>query len=746
VRSVSIWPLPATIAAAALLMLAVMRHYEPPAPAPIDAAPDRFSAERALADLRDLLGDEAPHPVGSTANRALRLRLIARLEAMGLRPEVQSAIGCSAKFAACASVHNVLAEIRGTGRDAIALMAHYDSVASAPGAGDDGAGVAAILEIARIIDAAPEHRNRVLLVFTDAEETGLLGAEAFFAEHPWAVETRVVINLEGSGSDGPVFLLRSGPNSGHLIDTFRRVAPYPMAESMAEEIFRRMPNDTDFSVAMRADKPGIDFAFSGERNHYHSPLDTIARLNPATMQHHGENTLPLVKALLDRDLSKTAPGRVYTSISASWWFHWTPGTGMALALMGLALILVACWRSHASAASISIGALAAAGVVILIVMVEIGLLGIADQLAGVRPNWPANPWPWRLILYGTPIAAIALLGPWLARRLHGDAVLLGAWLVWGTLAAAMAWFLPLAAYMLIVPLLPAAVVCVALVFYSGSADVSTEVRGWLSTAAMLPAAWFLLGLAYAGELTQGLKLAPTVFGPLALLAMAALPTASADRRRIMVSASVLAIALGLALTAVVAPYSADRPQHLNLVYVGDADGHSASVVAISEDAVPASVSASAAFAANAQPFPWGGSTFTAAAMAASPLSPATFTAARPTKGWRRYRLTAPSDGQMVRLWFVGASFAANAEIAGHTVQVPPAANGSDFRSLTFHVPPAAGVEFALQATSEEPVTGYVAVYRLGLPVAAQPMLRARDAVAVPASTGDMTVSYQKVSM
>lgn len=740
--SASAWTLPAAIVGAALVMLAVVAQFQPPAPLPADAAHDQFSAQRALTDLRNLLGDESPHPVGTDANRAVKQRLIARLESMGLRPEVQSSIGCSAKFAACAQVHNVLAEIPGTSRDAIALMAHYDSVASAPGAGDDGAGVAAIIEIARIIQVEPAHRNRVLLVFTDAEEVGLLGAEAFFAEHPWAADIQAVINLEGSGSGGPVFLLRTSPSSGHLIDAFRSVARYPLAESMAEEVFKHMPNDTDFSVAMAAGKSGIDFAFSGERNHYHTPLDSIANLDLGTVQHHGENTLPLMRALLDQDLRVKQPNTVYTSISPDLWFVWAPATGVVLALAGLGLVLLACWRSATSAAHIAIAALTAVGVLVLIMLLEMGLLWVADQLAGVRPEWPAHPWPWRGFMFAVPVAAVAFVGPWLVNRLRGDALLMGSWLTWALLASAMAWFLPLAAYMMIVPLLPAAIACAALSF----TRASPATHGWAAAAVMLPAAWFLVGLAYGGELTQGLKLAPTIFAPLALMAVALLPAAAVDRRHIIALTATAAIAVSLAMAASVAPYSPARPQHLNFLHVQAADRSEAAIVATSDDPLPQSVRAGADFETGAQPFPWSDPTFTAAPVDAVTLSAATIEATDPSKGWRRIRVTAPADAQMIRLWFPRAHFGANAEIAGHTVRVPSTNNRTGFSSLTFHAPPSSGVEFALEASGDEISAGYVAIYRLGLPHAAQTLIEARGELAVPASAGDMTVTYQSVSL
>ena len=65
-----------------------------------------------------------------------------------------------------------------------------------------------------------------------------------------------------------------------------------------------MPNDTDFSVVMRAGVDGMDFAFAGERYHYHSPNDNLENIDLGTIQHHGENMLPLTRTLADMDIDE----------------------------------------------------------------------------------------------------------------------------------------------------------------------------------------------------------------------------------------------------------------------------------------------------------------------------------------------------------------------------------------------------------------------------------------------------------
>jgi Zn-dependent M28 family amino/carboxypeptidase len=75
---------------------------------------------------------------------------------------------------------NIVAERSGTNPQAgtILVGAHYDTVAVSPGADDNATGVAAVLEIARLLGSRPTPQTLKLVLF-DREETGLLGSLAF---------------------------------------------------------------------------------------------------------------------------------------------------------------------------------------------------------------------------------------------------------------------------------------------------------------------------------------------------------------------------------------------------------------------------------------------------------------------------------------------------------------------------------------------------------------------------------------
>ncbi len=126
-----------------------------------------------------------------------------------------------------------MARIEGSGDgNALLLMSHYDSAMhSSPGASDAASGVATILEGLRAYLASgntPE--NDIIILFTDAEELGLNGADLFVEEHPWAKEVGIALNFESRGSGGNSFmLLETNDGNKALIDHFSEAGvQYPV--------------------------------------------------------------------------------------------------------------------------------------------------------------------------------------------------------------------------------------------------------------------------------------------------------------------------------------------------------------------------------------------------------------------------------------------------------------------------------------------------------------------------------------
>ena len=328
----------------ALFLLAVLAGCiyldRPPAAVPASAGAGEFSAERALLHLNAFA--KAPHPIGSLEHDRARDYLVAQLTALGLAPEIQRTTAVTAQYQAAGTVENIVARWKGTsgGSDAVTLLAHYDSVPAGPGAGDDGAGVAAWLEVFRVLRTGPPLRNDIILLFTDGEESGLLGASAFVAEHPWAKDIRAVVNLEARGNAGPSQLFETSQDNGRLVETFAHAAAHAAGTSLTYEIYQHMPNDTDMTLFKRTGDAGLNFAFIGNWEAYHTPLDNPQLLDLRSLQHHGENGLALARSLGNADLAQLRErDAAFFGLPPGIFFHYPTSWNWPLAILSGVMLL-----------------------------------------------------------------------------------------------------------------------------------------------------------------------------------------------------------------------------------------------------------------------------------------------------------------------------------------------------------------------------------------------------------------------
>jgi hypothetical protein len=104
---------------------------------------------------------------------------------------------------------NVIARIQGSQRpeELIMAIAHLDSIsydrtARAPGADDNGTGVAVLLELARILKKTELEQSLVLAVFSN-EERGLAGSKAYVKSLQDRANIKAVINLDVLGYSRP---------------------------------------------------------------------------------------------------------------------------------------------------------------------------------------------------------------------------------------------------------------------------------------------------------------------------------------------------------------------------------------------------------------------------------------------------------------------------------------------------------------------------------------------------------------
>src|SRR6185369_6030145 len=328
------------VSAAAVATLLVLAHTQ--LVAPKSRAAGGFSQQHAYATLARLLADGKPHFGGSVENAAVRGRIVAELRDAGYDPTIQTAFHCMTlhRSAGCARIENVIAVHHGTAaRAAVLATAHYDSLPATVGAADDGAGVAVLLELARSL-ARRATRNDVVFLMTDGEEMGQMGARAFADLHPLMKRVRIVLNFEARGASGPSMMFETGVGNGRLIALFARTVEHPSANSLMHEVYKVLPNDTDFSVYKARGVAGLNFAFINAASLYHSARDDLQHLDRDSLQHHGDNALALTTVLADADLEtlKSESDASYFDVFGRALVVWPAAANVPVALVSLLVI------------------------------------------------------------------------------------------------------------------------------------------------------------------------------------------------------------------------------------------------------------------------------------------------------------------------------------------------------------------------------------------------------------------------
>lgn len=687
--------------------------------------------------MRRLSPRAEPHAAGTRAGAEVRARLVRELEEQGLEPEVQSGIACS-KHGTCAELHNVVGRVRGTEPTLeVALVAHYDSVPSGPGAGDDAQGTASVIEIARALQAERQ-RAGVLLVFTDGEELGTLGARSFLAAHPLREQILAVINLEARGNRGPSLMFETTPGNAWLLERYAH-APRPVATSLFATVYRALPNDTDLSVFAEHGIQGLNFAFVGGVEHYHTPGDTLEALDLRSVQQQGDAALATARALLDHGLEPRGDDAVFFDLWSLWLVRLPPHRVTLVALLAVVLFALGVGRDLRRGArrGRDLGR-AALGLLVawaLPVLVAAGLGSLLGWLGALPFPIVAQPLP---LLLG--LGCLALTGSAVAAALtDGVEPRLALWDVtwscWLGLGAALALVLPAVSYLLVIPAACAALTrpwlsaerpIITLGLGLGCAAVAATL--WLPVASLL---YPTLGFTYPSLLALGFAITLSPFTP--WLA----PLLRGQRTRLGLAAASMALALG---QLAFAPYSPQVPQRLSLTLEQDATGRALWHADASTGTLPLALRRAAAFEAEPSGHhPWPGylqdSTYTAPAVVGPPHLPE----------WRLEH-TGPASLRLYfdappELWALGVHVSGEPRLEHATwrgQRLSAESSGTDQRFLL--VPGADRsliVDLDFEAGTPDRID--LVAMSLGLPEAAQALIAARAPVAVASGMGDSSV-------
>jgi hypothetical protein len=740
-----------------LVFATVYLRTGPPAALPADAPADRFSAGRAYDELRRLVGDGIPHPIGSEANARVRARIVARFTELGYQPEVQTTFACNETSQACGTVHNIVAMRSGadTGK-AVMLAAHYDSVAAGPGASDDGVGVAAALEVARIVSADPQPRNPIVFLIDDGEEAGLLGAWGFVRGHPLAGRIGAVVNLEARGTSGASVMFETSDGNRWLIDLLARSVARPVASSMFYPIYERLPNDTDLTVFKRAGLAGLNFAFIGDVPRYHTPLDDVAHASRGSLQHHGDNALAMVRALANADLDRPRGGDVvFFDVLAFRIIRWPIGPTAILAWVALALVIAAsivmivrrtagAWRSLLGLVAWILMIAAAGG----------GAWGLLTWMTN-RGTWPGGattaPRVSVLAFWLAGLALASLIASLIGRWSRPGGAWIGCWMAWAIAGVAAAMAFPEAGYLLIVPALVAGATGLTgayagRTFRSAAPLVASLIPPAIAAALIMPPAWVLFD-------AIGPTALPVAGGAIGLIATTLAPAvaASGASRWLLPAAGAVTSAVLLGIVAAAPAFSIDRPERMNVTFLQGSDDRRASWIVTPQSGVlPEAVRAAAPFGAERErALPWSGAS---GFVAEAPLMPLDGPAVeildrQPRDAGRTVRLRARSlRGTSTLTLILPPNRIASVTLNGFEFPRRGAAIGGPGRGYTCFAVPPDGVEFVIGIDGDAPVEAWLFDRSEGLPFSGNALIAARPREALPAGTGDVMIVYTRLRL
>jgi len=569
---------------AALLLAATLAAYRTPAPLGLDAAPILFSAARAQAILKELVGDGVPHPMGSVANTKVRDRIVKRLAALGYATELQTGVSCN-DFGACGSPTNIVAT-RGTlgGNDAVMLAAHYDSVPAGPGASDDGVGVANLLEIARVLSMMPSLKHPVVLLVTDGEEAGLLGASLFTREHPLAKRIWAGVNMDTRGVSGPSLMFETGTANAWLMRLYGQSTLEPITNSLCYVIYKTLPNNTDFTIFKAASYQGFNLAFIGDVAYYHTPLDNFGNASPSTMQHQGANALSGLLALANApDVNPPAADSLFFDVFARSVVVWPVGVVLPVSLAVLLLLAAAAIllirRGHLGYAQATFGFFGALTNVLLGGALGVAVLVLLRFLGRVPPiqgfSWIAHPLAMHVGFSALAVLTTTAIAAWFARRAGFWGFWFGASMLVALLSLAIAVIIPAADYVILLAAVAAMLGFVpsALAIAKGrapsqgAADFAALFPGLTALCLLLPLLLLLYPALGAPAWPIGtLMLCVTATFLLPLLGNGTRPV----RQRLTLIAAATAFAT-ICITVLLPTYSPEWPQRVNLEYWIDGD-------------------------------------------------------------------------------------------------------------------------------------------------------------------------------
>lgn len=552
-----------------------------PDPVRAENRADQFDARAARERLVRIMGDETPHPVDSAAQDVVRDALLREITALGFTPEVRDMFSCRPQprgpLVDCARVRNIVFSVGPEGAPAVLAAAHYDSVAAAPGASDDGLGISVWLEVARMLREETLTR-RVIFLFSDGEEPGLLGAFEFANNDPLFASVESLVNLEARGSRGPAIFFESNQPNADAVTAYS-AAPRPIANSVMADVYALLSNSSDVTALTRPGLDIINVAILDGLEDYHTPQDNIASQDLRSVQHMGDVAFAVTRHWASAADADVAAPMVYTDVASRVFVSMPVWLGQATLAVCVLITGFVWWRTGAGRWS----ALAAP----LVALIGAGALafGVGFGLSALRPgaDWgfahPEYARAWCILL-----ALLSAVSALMLLRSGRDAVQTG--------AGAMFWFALIGcglslllsgiSILYVIPVVLFVLGALAALVWKPAAQIGL----WLSALAMI-VIWaplmFLIELALGFEMPYAFAII-AAFMLLPWLGLIAQVRGEGAWRG-LVAVVALGVVASVALSALAPSMTEARPRSLNISYFLNTNDGEARVTAGSADRV-----------------------------------------------------------------------------------------------------------------------------------------------------------------
>jgi carboxypeptidase Q len=226
-----------------------------------------------------LIYPRADLPVLSVAKEdVLFLRRLMRKDEVKLQIEVQNEFVSSP-----GKERNVVAEIPGTGEEIVVVGGHFDSWDPAQGANDNGSGVAAALDAARILQSmAVKPKATLRFVFFTGEEQGCLGSRAYLEAHKAELgRHRLFIFMDG-GAQTPVGVSVKGRKD--LVQPMMQLIE-PLKAVGANRVILDSEIGSDDEAFLALGIPAVELITDpGEYDiNHHAITDTLDKVDPRAL-------------------------------------------------------------------------------------------------------------------------------------------------------------------------------------------------------------------------------------------------------------------------------------------------------------------------------------------------------------------------------------------------------------------------------------------------------------------------------